>query len=79
MSKQSIEPTNFRITKGEDNLSKYQFGDKDVNHYFCKNCGIYPFHDLNIEPNSFRVNLGCVDGISSRDLDTFMFDGKNEL
>ena len=79
MSKQTFKPKDFKITKGQNNLNKYQFGDHDVNHYFCKTCGIYPFHDINIEPYDFRVNLGCVDDVSSRDLDTFMFDGKNEL
>ncbi len=79
MSKQSIEPDQFNILKGEDHLSIYHWGDQDVNHYFCKSCGIYPFHNTTDELGKYRVNLGCVDSIESRNLKAIQFDGKNEL
>src|SRR4051812_39709946 len=28
--------------KGTENLTVYRFGDKDVNHCFCRTCGISP-------------------------------------
>ena len=79
MSKQSYGPTEFILISGKENLNSYRWGDHDVNHYFCKICGIYPFHDTSYEPDSYRINLGCVDNINPRELHIIQFDGKNEL
>ncbi len=78
MSLAKIEESKMKIV-GSEHLGNYQWGDKDVNHYFCKNCGIYPFHNTTFEPITYRINLGCIDGIHSRDLSIKYFDGKNEL
>lgn len=79
MSKQSFAPSAFKLIKGRDDLITYHWGDHDVNHYFCKRCGIYPFHDTCYEPGTYRVNLGCIDEINPRALKITQFDGKNEL
>jgi hypothetical protein len=44
-------------------LEVYRYGDLMVNHYFCRTCGIYPFHDTTLEPGHYRVNLGCLDDL----------------
>lgn len=38
---QTIHPLaeNFTWTRGEDNLTKYRFGNKNVDHLICKTCG----------------------------------------
>lgn len=79
MSKQQFSPAQFRLICGKDALSVYHWNDKDVNHYFCKNCGIYPFHDSIYEPWTCRINLGCVDELDPRALEIEYFDGKHEL
>ena len=79
MSSGHIAPKNFQLLTGQDNLSLYHWGDKDVNHWFCKTCGIYPFHDSIYEPGKYRVNLGCVENIDPRELEIRQFDGKHEL
>ncbi|QTH71577.1 GFA family protein [Pseudoalteromonas xiamenensis] len=79
MSKQIFDKADFKILSGRDNLQTYNFNDHDVNHYFCKTCGIYPFHDLSFDPDKFRVNYGCVEGIEPRSLNIAYFDGRNEL
>jgi len=79
MSKTYIQPDNFKLIQGQDNLSVYHWGDKDVNHYFCKTCGIYPFHDTTYELGKYRVNLGCVEDLNPRTLNILQFDGKSEL
>ena len=63
MSKDTYDKSQFVITKGAANLSTYRWGDEVVNHYFCRTCGIYPFHDNSIEPGKYRVNLGCIHGL----------------
>jgi len=79
MSKQSFSPIQFTLLSGKDNLSCYQWNDKDVNHYFCKTCGIYPFHDTTYDPGHFRVNLGCIEAVEPRALEISYFDGRNAL
>lgn len=65
----------LRIVQGEDMLSLYQFNSGDSEHYFCKVCGIYPFHQSQKDPVRWRVNLGCVDGLDSLALPYDVFDG----
>ena len=76
MSKDYIAKADFKLLSGEDYLSKYLWGDKDVNHYFCSCCGVYPFHDGVDEPGKFRVNLGCINGVEPRQLELTEFDGR---
>jgi hypothetical protein len=79
MSLDYIAPEHFQLTQGEAALSLYHWGDNDVNHWFCKTCGIYPFHDSIYEPGKYRVNLCCVDGIDPRALEIKQYDGKHLL
>ena len=58
-------------------LGLYQFGVKTAKHYFCKQCGIYPFHESSRKAGHYRVNLGCIDGMDTFALDADVFDGKN--
>ena len=60
-------------------LALYQFGLKTAKHYFCKHCGIYPFHETARAPGHFRVNLGCIDGLETEQLEADLFDGKHLL
>ena len=56
-------------------LSDYRWGDHDVNHLFCRKCGIYPYHgDAKL---GFRVNLGCVEGLDTLSLDIGLIDGRS--
>jgi len=31
-------------------------------HYFCKTCGIYPFHRKRVTPDHLGVNVFCLEG-----------------
>ncbi len=79
MSKTYYDSEQFVLVSGNDDLSVYHWGDHDVNHYFCKKCGIYPFHDTTYDPGKFRINLCCVEDIEPRELNITHFDGRNEL
>ena len=79
MSANYYPPEQFRLLSGREALSLYRWGDEDVNHWFCKHCGIYPFHDGTAEPGRYRINLGCVAGVDSRKLQLRLFDGAKLL
>lgn len=40
----SVAVEKLKVTKGEGNLSLYQWNTKTANHFFCKTCGIYTHH-----------------------------------
>jgi hypothetical protein len=79
MTPEMIPPERFHIESGEDQLGLYQFDDGKAKHYFCKKCGIYPFHETARMPGSFRANLGCVDEVDEFKLECDVFDGKHLL
>ena len=77
MSDFTLAPEEFSIEEKNDSLGLYQFDTKVAKHYFCKSCGIYPFHETMRIPGNYRVNLGCIDAIDSNNLKVDIFDGKS--
>lgn len=76
MSDVYIPPEAFTLElTGE--LALYQFGDRDMHHYFCKTCGIFPFSDPVAKPGHYRVNLGCVDDVDPLALEIRSIDGQS--
>ena len=63
------------IVKGEEALTLYQFNTRTARHYFCKHCGIYPFHQTRKDPLQWRVNIGCLDGVDPYAFDAGVNDG----
>jgi hypothetical protein len=74
MSDIYIPPEMFEL-EGREALVLYQFGDRDMHHYFCGTCGIFPFSDPVAKPGHYRVNLGCVDGVDPLALEIRSIDG----
>lgn len=79
MSPEIIPPEGIKIDAKDGALGLYQFGKKTAKHYFCKICGIYPFHETARKPGHFRVNLGCVEGVDPFALEADVFDGRHLL
>ncbi|MGU7769120.1 GFA family protein [Burkholderia sp. MR1-5-21] len=65
----------LRILEGEHALTLYQFNTRVARHYFCKHCGIHPFHQTRKDSALWRVNLGCLDGVDPYALDATVADG----
>lgn len=63
------------ILSGEDALTLYQFNTRVAKHYFCKHCGIYPFHQTRKDVQLWRVNIGCLDGVDPYALEAAVADG----
>ena len=62
--------------EGRDALQLYQWGDHDVRFWFCRHCGVHPFHDLTAQPERYRINLGCVEGLEPFTLELRLIDGR---
>jgi hypothetical protein len=65
----------LRILSGEDALTLYQFNSRVAKHYFCRHCGIYPFHQTRKDPKLWRVNLACLEGVDPYTLEATVSDG----
>lgn len=65
----------LKILCGEDALTLYQFNTRTAKHYFCRHCGIYPFHQTRKDPRLWRANLGCLEGVDPFALEAGVNDG----
>ena len=73
-----VKNEDFKITKGMDKLSLYQFYTKVAKHYFCSVCGIYTHHNPRRDPKMTCFNIGCLENQNNFDLkDIKAFDGAN--
>ena len=77
MSAFTIHPEAFNYEAESDALGMYQFNTNVAKHYFCKNCGIYPFHQTLRKPGAYRVNLGCIDEVDTNAISVELFEGKS--
>jgi len=84
MSSNYFRPSDVEV-EGKERLALYKFGDKDVNHFFCRTCGISPFNTVAsvppdyqgpARPGDYRVNLGCVYDLDVLSLDIQVINGK---
>lgn len=57
-----VHETKFTLIKGKNSLSEYQFHTKTARHFFCSQCGIYPFHRKRVTPDYFGINVYCLQG-----------------
>ena len=63
-----VKNEDFKLIKGKDKLSLYQFHTKVAKHYFCSICGIYTHHNPRSNPTLTGFNVGCLDTINTFDL-----------
>ena len=57
-----VHESKFQLLSGKDSLTEYQFHTKTARHYFCKTCGIYPFHRKRVAPDNLGINVFCLHG-----------------
>lgn len=66
-----VHENQFKLISGQDSLTEYQFHTFTARHFFCKTCGIYPFHRKRVTPDYLGINVFCLhdfdpDGIPVR-------------
>jgi hypothetical protein len=59
-----VHETSFTLLSGAEALTEYQFHTKTARHFFCKVCGIYPFHRKRVTPDYFGINVHCLENFS---------------
>jgi len=75
-----VAADNFRLIEGEAALTLYQFNTATAKHYFCRTCGVYPFHRPRLAPEAYTVNVFCLEGVGDDDiaaLEIQRFDGQS--
>lgn len=61
----------FRLLKGSEALSDYQFGSRTIHHLFCRHCGVKPFGNATVAElggEFYAVNVACLDDATPEEL-----------
>jgi hypothetical protein len=73
-----VPADSFKLEKGEENLTDYQFNKKVIHHLFCKTCGVRSFaRGAGPKGPTVAVNTRCLDGVELNELKLHHFDGKS--
>jgi hypothetical protein len=56
-----VHERGLTIQAGQDQLTLYRWNSGVAQHWFCRRCGIYPFHRKRAAPDYFGVNVGCLE------------------
>ena len=78
----TINKEDLKIIKGENKIKTYQFNTKVAKHHFCSECGTHTHNLRRSDPNTFGINVGCIDEIEPHELfkiNTFVSDGQNHI
>lgn len=67
----------LRFLSGEDALTEYRFNTGQAVHIFCRTCGIKPLYRPRSHPQSWSVNLRCVDAGTLTVSKRIAFDGRD--
>ena len=72
-----VPKENFTLIEGKASLTTYRFGTQTAVHTFCSTCGVKPFYSPRSHPDSYSVNLNCVDQQTVSGTIVEYFDGQN--
>ena len=78
----TINKEDLKVIKGEDKIKTYQFNTNVAKHHFCSECGIHTHNLRRSEPNTFGINVGCIDEIEPNELFKLKVvtnDGQNHI
>ncbi|MBX7146819.1 MAG: GFA family protein [Alphaproteobacteria bacterium] len=70
---------NFKLISGSESLGDYQFGKKNIHHFFCKHCGISSFGKGTLPQGTVMraINVRCLDDIDVSKFPVTEYDGKS--
>ena len=85
-----VPEAEFKLIRGAEMLTDYQFGDKRIHHLFCRRCGIKPFGRMHLDVTFqgeklsgeyYAVNVACLDNATDEELSAASVcfdDGRND-
>ena len=71
-------PDNFRLKSGDDALTGYTFNTGNIDHVFCKDCGVESFARGKIPKTGdpvIALNLRCLTGFDVESVPIHKYDG----
>ena len=71
-----VHESQFELLAGAEQLTEYRFHTRTARHFFCKVCGIYPFHRKRVTPDFVGVNVHCLEGFDPVGFPVRATDGK---
>ncbi len=71
-----VHESRFELLAGAESLTEYQWHTRTARHFFCKTCGIYPFHRKRSAPDSYGINVFCLDDFEPDGIPVRAADGK---
>lgn len=74
-----VPAASFELVSGEDALSDYQFGRRNIHHLFCRRCGVRSFA-RGTGPDGqpmVAINVRCLDDVDLKAVPTKPFDGRS--
>lgn len=72
-----VSSDRFKLLCGEDDLVDYRFHTGVARHLFCRTCGIKSYYVPRSHPESFSVNLNCIELPDEVDVTIEDFDGRD--
>ena len=74
-----VPDSQFTLLSGADVLTEYRFNKKQIQHQFCRTCGVESFAaGQNADgTGSYAINVRCLDGIDISTLTVVPYDGKS--
>jgi hypothetical protein len=72
-----VPMSRFRLLSGAEALVEYTFNTGVARHLFCRTCGIKSFYVPRSNPDSYSINVRCLDGGLLDDPEVVPFDGRN--
>lgn len=70
-----VPARDFKLLRGEDELSTYTFNTGIARHYFCRHCGVKSFYVPRSHPQGISVNVNCLDPATILSIEVRPFDG----
>ena len=70
-----VPASRFRLQAGAHMLTEYRFNTGVARHRFCSVCGIKGFYVPRSNPDSYSVNLNCLDRSAFTSIRIQAFDG----
>jgi hypothetical protein len=74
-----VPADSFKLVAGEEALTDYQFGRKQIHHTFCSRCGIRAFARGQMPDGTpmVAINVRCLEDVELDKVPVTRFDGRS--